>query len=631
MKSERRIAAASEDEEMVPDALAICTEQLREIGRALDEYQRHHGELPPHLSDLYPQYVDDLALFHCPADSSPDDPSSPGDPLSPELADPKIPISYLYALKQERVPPHLGLWLVPESAVEIAWREAARMQRVYFGDRVPSVRCRHHQPMFVHLTLAGQVYCTRGPWEQDPTTVDGLLERMELDLAQDRARFPARWLTPEVESYFSSILDPPLPRPVRARLDAVADRLSAAAPPLPAASQVDAHRLAARLYRAAGQLRKASHAYKNTLRGASDAGIAVPHPEASAPTKSRKPRASVRAAYLGAYLEAEMARQHLPGLSIAVMREGKLVLAQGCGQAHVEWSAPATPETVYLLGSVTKTFTAAAIMLLVEEGKLGLQDRVTTILPDLPATWDNITVWHLLTHTCGIKDVHNAPTSPTEHTPEAWMRVVADLPLEFEPGDRWTYTNSGYLLLGLILETVSGKPCRDVLAERIFQPLGMTATGVLDPDRIVKNRAAGYLWKDETLWNGPVSRYHSRSLGAIAAGGGGMGSTVIDMAKWEAALCEEKLLRRSTLEQMWTPAKLRSGEQCRYGLGWWVQSIAGDRQRVWHAGRSHGFSTCLFRFVDEQVAVIVLCNLDQTGAPDAMAEEAAYLYLSLPM
>jgi CubicO group peptidase (beta-lactamase class C family) len=572
MKSKGRIAAASEDEELVPDGLTICAEQLRTIGRALDDYQRHHGELPPYLSDLYPQYVADLALFHCPAD-----PSS-GDPLFPELADPKMPISYLYALNKERVPPHLGFWLVPESSAEVTWRDVAVMQRGYFGDRVPAIRCRHHRPIFVHLTLAGQVYCTRRHWEHDPKTVDVLLERLEQDLAQDLARFTARWLTPTVESYFASLLDPPLPRPVRARLGAVADRLSSEAPRLPAASQGDACRLVARLYRAAGQLRKASQSYKNALRSAGDAGSAIPPPEASTAAKSRKPRASLRDAYLSAYLEAEMARQHIPGLSVAVLREGKLVLARGYGLANVEWAAPATPETVYLLGSVTKTFTAAAIMLLVEEGKLGLHDRVTTILPDLPATWGNITVWYLLTHTCGIKDVHNAPSSPTEHTPEAWMRVVADLPLEFEPGHRWTYTNSGYFLLGLILEKVSGKPCRDFLAERIFQPLGLTATDVIDPDRIVKNRAAGYLWKDEVLWNAPVSRYHSRHLGAIAATGWGMGSTVMDVGRWEAALCDETIH---------SGADVDSGEAEQRGIhALWPGLVASE----YHGGAQEGLA-----------------------------------------
>jgi CubicO group peptidase (beta-lactamase class C family) len=302
-------------------------------------------------------------------------------------------------------------------------------------------------------------------------------------------------------------------------------------------------------------------------------------------------------------------------------------LAQGFGLANVEWSARATAETVYPLASVTKTFTAAAIMRLVEEGRLGLQDLVTTILSDLPATWNNVTVWHLLTHTCGIKDLFNVPGRlvTRERTPEGCLRVVADLPLEFEPGDRWTYSNSGYLLLGLVLEKVSGKTYGDFLRERFFQPLGMTATDVLDPLRIVMNRASGYVWKDEALWHAPVIS----AQGATAAMGG-LASTVMDVARWAAALCEEKILRRSTLEQMWSPAKLNSGGFTRYGLGWWVQSIAGERKKVWHAGRTHGFSTCLFRFVDEQVTVIVLCNLDQTGAPEAMAEEAASLYLSVP-
>jgi CubicO group peptidase (beta-lactamase class C family) len=602
------------DETVSDDATATCVRHLQALGRALNNYEGHRGELPPHLSDLYPVYATDLALFHCPADPS------PGDPLFPELADPRLPTSYIYEQTTDRVPPHLGWHLGPDWFEGLTWRDVRSIQCRYYGDRVPVLYCRHHQPSSLHLDSAAQVYQTQSHWELDPATVDVMLERMEQALSEDPTQFATHWLRPDIEGYFSSIsLEVPLPATRRRRMSRIAARLCAAAELLPDCSPSDFYRLAARLYYAAGRTQSAVRAYRQAARQARDdkAGLL-------ARTAPSRPRGrGLPESLVEAYLQAEMARQHIPGLSVAVLREGQTVLAEGYGLANVELSSPATAETVYRLASVTKPFTGIGIMLLVEERSLSLDDRITEILPDLPMAWGGITVRHLLTHTSGIKDYPNAPGRPgiTEHTPEACLGRVADLPLEFDPGERHAYSNSGYVLLGLIIEKHSEKTYGEFLAERIFQPLGMATTGVVDQRRIVRNRASGYVWEEDTLWNHPSNT----PQGATAATGGLL-STVLDLAKWDAALSGETLLKRETIEQMWTPATLNDGSTTGYGLGWSVGTFHNHR-RVGHTGRMNGFSPCIRRFTDGGLTVIVLCNLDRIGVAEALANEITGLYL----
>ena len=240
------------------------------------------------------------------------------------------------------------------------------------------------------------------------------------------------------------------------------------------------------------------------------------------------------------YITAQMQRLHILGASLAIVGDGGIVKAQGYGFANLELKAPATKDTVYEIGSNTKQFTAAAIMMLVEEGKIGLDDSITKYFSEAPQAWRGITIRHLLTHTSGIQNHVAVPhwldvfrtnlafeTTPTRGE---LLKMFFKLPLEFQPGESWAYDNTGYYLLGMIIEKASGKSYWQFLDERVFKPLGMNATRSTDPQPIVPNRASGYEWKNEHFENRPVL------LPAIAFSAGSLLSTAEDMAKWDAAL-----------------------------------------------------------------------------------------------
>ncbi|MBX6316085.1 MAG: beta-lactamase family protein [Isosphaeraceae bacterium] len=316
--------------------------------------------------------------------------------------------------------------------------------------------------------------------------------------------------------------------------------------------------------------------------------------------------APLRADEVDDYVAARMKALRVPGLSLAVIRNGQVVKAKGYGLANVELSAPATEETVYEIGSVTKTFTATAVMMLVEEGKLGLDDPITQILPDLPAAWKDIKVRHLLTHTSGIKSYTAVgdffKLARNDHTPDEILKLVSGRPLDFPAGEKWLYNNTGYYLLGLIVEKASGQRLAGFLAERIFKPLGMDKTRPNNPSEIIPHRASGY---GEMLG----VRFNREPLRPSAAGAAGfLISTVGDLAKWDAALREERLLRASSYQQMYTPVRLQGGETRPYGFGWGVEDYFGHRL-LHHGGGTPGFSSTITRFPDDRVTVIVLANL----------------------
>jgi CubicO group peptidase (beta-lactamase class C family) len=313
------------------------------------------------------------------------------------------------------------------------------------------------------------------------------------------------------------------------------------------------------------------------------------------------------------YVSAQMRQLHIPGLSLAIVREGRIAKAQGYGFANVELKAPATTETVYEIGSNTKQFTAAAIMMLVEEGKVHLEDSITKYFPAAPQAWHGITIRHLLTHTSGIQnhvaipnwlDVFKTNLS-FETTParDELLKMFFKLPLEFQPGESWAYDNTGYYLLGIVIEKASGKSYWQFLDERIFKPLRMTATRSTDPQPIVPNRASGYEWKNDHFENRPVL------LPAIAFSAGSILSTVDNIAKWDAALYTEKLLKKSSLDQIWTSPMTNDGAVApfNYGFGWFVDSYHGHHL-VQHSGGTPGFSSVIYRFLDDKLTIIILTN-----------------------
>jgi CubicO group peptidase (beta-lactamase class C family) len=313
---------------------------------------------------------------------------------------------------------------------------------------------------------------------------------------------------------------------------------------------------------------------------------------------------NARADAVDDYIEKQMQRQHIPGLSLAVVKDGKVIKANGYGLANIETKAPATPETVYQLASVTKQFTATAILLLVQDGKVALDDPVSRYLRGTPETWKDITVRHLLTHTSGIKDYLNELHENTREdtTTEKILRLVTGLPMNFAPGERFGYSNTGYVMLAMIVNEVSGKPYDVFLAERVFKPLGMNATRRSSLDDIIPNRAAGYTWTGSGWRNSP---YLNPTL--WDNGDGGMLSTVLDLAKWDAALGGDTLLTGAVKERMWTAGTLKDGKSFDYGFGWAVDQQRGHR-RIWHSGGRPGTATIISRYVDDRITVILLTN-----------------------
>jgi CubicO group peptidase (beta-lactamase class C family) len=324
-----------------------------------------------------------------------------------------------------------------------------------------------------------------------------------------------------------------------------------------------------------------------------------------------------RSSRVDEYVRAEMENQHIPGLALAALKNGRVVKTKGYGLANLELGVPVTPRTVFKLCSVSKQIIAAGVMLLVEENQIALEDPIARHLDGTADTWSEITVGHLLTMTSGLPPESPAWSPHNEATDEEILLAARDVPLLFAPGERGEYCNLGYFLLAQIIQRTSGRPWGEFFQERIFAPLGMSDTGVTSDMRIIPNRAAGYDWQDNTFRNAaPI--LNVRPSGAFV-------STVVDMAKWGVALSEGKLLQRATLGHMWTAVTLKDGTNYPYGFGWQVEEVDG-RQVVRHSGGMTGFRTHSLRFLHENVVVIVLANCS-AAMPDTIAAEVARNYL----
>ena len=303
---------------------------------------------------------------------------------------------------------------------------------------------------------------------------------------------------------------------------------------------------------------------------------------------------------------AEMKGRHIPGASIAVVKNGKTVKVCGYGLANLEQNTPVTADTVFQIQSMTKSFTAAGILMLVEEGRVAVGDPVSKYLDGVPDAWKDITVRHLLTHTSGIKDFINDPTQSLRLDVEddSVLKVTAARPLNFTPGDRYQYSNTNYLLLGMIIRKVTGKPYGDWLRERIFEPLKMSNTSIYSWLDIIPHRAAGYLLSGTRWLNG---QYIAPTV--LAYPGGGILSTAGDLAKWDIALSQGRLLRAETRKEMWTPARLNDGTMSHYGYGWDMGSLAGHPYQDHNGAHSSGFASSIIRFPEDHLSVIVLANV----------------------
>jgi D-alanyl-D-alanine carboxypeptidase len=330
-----------------------------------------------------------------------------------------------------------------------------------------------------------------------------------------------------------------------------------------------------------------------------------------------------RADQIDDYLKTEMASHKIPGAALVVIRDGREIKNSAYGTANLELNVPVKTNTVFEIGSITKQFTAAGILLLVQDGRLSVDDKISQHLKDTPVAWANITIRHLLTHTSGIKSYTGLEGfALTRHlTPEQFIKAIGAYPLEFEPGASWKYCNTGYNLLGFVIENVSGQKYWDYMRRRIFDPLGMSETYDRRPGAIIPNRAAGYEQTNHTLINRDYDLTDVFSAGAIA-------STIQDLAKWNAALDGEQLLKAPTKTLMWTPTKLKDGTATKYGFGWFVESIAGHRN-IGHGGSTSGFSASIQRFPDDHLAVIVLTNTDEQIATTLARKVATFYFVKL--
>ena len=302
------------------------------------------------------------------------------------------------------------------------------------------------------------------------------------------------------------------------------------------------------------------------------------------------------------YVQGEMLKQHIPEVALAVIKDRKVIKLKGYGFANVETGLPVTSDTVFKVGSISKPIIAMGIMLLVENGELSLDDKVSKFLHHTPDSWSEITVRHLLSHTSGI--VREAPGyDPAKIQPDAdVIKTAYALPVNSSPGEKYAYSNVGYFALAEIIQKVSGKPWSEFLTERIFKPLEMTSTRTTTLEEIIPHRADAYSFGTSKLTN-------AETYLAVRPSGAFL-STISDLIKLEAALGGTSFLKPESRTAMWTQFKLNDGTNSVYGLGWRVEEISG-RKRIGHGGSLNGFKSFYARFVDDGLTIIVLTNLEQ--------------------
>lgn len=314
----------------------------------------------------------------------------------------------------------------------------------------------------------------------------------------------------------------------------------------------------------------------------------------------------------------DLVKQNRFSGSILIARDGHVLMRKGYGMANYEMDVPNTPQTKFRVGSMTKQFTAVAVMMLQERGKLSVQDSICKYVSECPAAWQPVQIHHLMTHTSGIWNLTNSPdyrkTMSLPSSPTETIARFKDKPLEFAPGERFSYSNSGYVLLGYLIEKVSGQTYEAFLRENIFEPLKMTNTGYDNPTTVLKHRANGYSMRTGALTN---ALYLDMTIPHAA---GALYSTVEDLYLWDQALYTERLVKQKTLDAIFTPFKSN------YAYGFTIDKKFGLRH-ITHGGAINGFTSSISRFPDEKTTVIVLNNID-TVASGQIASRLTRLALS---
>jgi CubicO group peptidase (beta-lactamase class C family) len=308
----------------------------------------------------------------------------------------------------------------------------------------------------------------------------------------------------------------------------------------------------------------------------------------------------------------KLAEQDLFSGSVLVAKDGEVLISKGYGMANIELEAPNTPQTKFRIGSITKQFTAMAILQLQQEGKLNVNDPICQYIEDCPEAWEPVTIRQLLTHTSGIYNFTNASSYPDfkmQHaSPAEIIEQFRDLPLDFPPGETWSYSNSGYILLGYIIEDISGQSYAGFLKDNIFEPLQMADTGYDNNGDVIKNRASGYSSKRTNADYIDMSVVHAA---------GGLYSTVEDLFLWDQALYTDTLIPTPLREEMFTPLVQIPDTEVSYGYGWLIDTQL-NHKRISHSGGIEGFVTEIDRYPNDEVVIIVLSNLER-ALPDAIA------------
>ena len=315
-----------------------------------------------------------------------------------------------------------------------------------------------------------------------------------------------------------------------------------------------------------------------------------------------------------------------PGVAVIVVKDGEIVFRKGHGMANLELGVPMEPDMVFRIASVTKQFTAVAILMLAEQGKLSLDDSISKFLPDYPTHGHLITLKHLLTHTSGIKSYTSMPEWiplwRKDFTVQELIDFFKDQPMVSEPDKRWDYNNSGYILLGAIIEKVSGQTYEEFISKSIFDPLGMKQSYYDNPLKVIPRRVAGYDKSADGFTNAAyISMTQPYAAGALA-------STVDDLALWDSALYTEKLLKLKNLNQAHISHQLIDGSPTAYGYGWIISEYTGHRL-VEHGGGIHGFRSRTIRLPDDRIFVAVLSNNGGVN-PEKLAFKIAALTLGQP-
>ena len=318
-----------------------------------------------------------------------------------------------------------------------------------------------------------------------------------------------------------------------------------------------------------------------------------------------------------------------PGAAVIVVRDGTTIFRKGYGTANVELGVPIRPDMVFRLGSITKQFTAVAILMLADRSKLSLQDRISKYIPRYPMHGHKITIEHLLTHTSGIKDFTSMPEFHQEAKEDKsvidHIALFKDQPMVFAPGERHEYNNSGYFLLGAIIENITGQTYEEFLQRNIFDKLGMNNTYYDLPSKIIPGRVCGYSKGTDGIQN---ASYISMTR---PYAGGSLASSVDDLAKWDAALYTNKLLKQSTRKKAWTPYRLSDGNTISYGYGWAI-SPYHDHTIIQHGGGISGFINYAIRVPEKRVYVAVLTNsLNPAAQPRYISLKLAALAIDEPL